>query len=81
MQKNCSLTKCLDWRIENSKNYKKVILAITTLPKRQCDADAVFYINICCFIIIHSNAETNIGMCIYIFSREHYHVHVWSKPA
>jgi len=30
---------CLDLRIENSKNDKKVILAIITSPKRQRDAE------------------------------------------
>ena len=30
---------CIEWHIENSKNDKKVILAIITSPKRQCDAE------------------------------------------
>ena len=30
---------CIEWHIENSKNDKKVILASTTSPKRQCDAE------------------------------------------
>jgi len=30
---------CIEWHIENSKNDKKVILAIITSAKRQCDAE------------------------------------------
>ena len=30
---------CIEWHIENSKNDKKVILAIITSLKRQCDAE------------------------------------------
>jgi len=30
---------CIEWHIENSKNDKKVILAIIISPKRQCDAE------------------------------------------
>jgi len=30
---------CIEWHIENSKYDKKVILAIITSPKRQCDAE------------------------------------------
>jgi len=30
-------------------------------------AELLVYINICCFVIIHRNAETNKGMWIYIF--------------
>jgi len=30
---------CIERHIENSKNDKKVILAIITSPKRQCDAE------------------------------------------
>ena len=29
----------IEWHIENSKNDKKVVLAIITSPKRQCDAE------------------------------------------